>query len=238
MSLTFRPCGRFLTPGDIFFQEGDRRCFSESKHFVQNKAIAQLSASLSQFAFVGTRSVRNVIACEVPGCKTAFNTTGAYELHLQASHWFSCKECRHNFPSNFLLDLHVIESHDNLFNIKREKGEAVLSCLVESCCRKFSHEDDRKQHLLQSHNYPASFRFSIGRKNPYRSMGTDDRSCSIHTLEEGNNPQAQEFTKYKTKTIDSKRKYCNSVRIPNTITFGRGSHKAFQRRDQQSAWKS
>jgi len=237
MPLIFRPLRRFFTPGDVFFQEGNRRCFSESKHFVKNEDIAQLSARLSQFTFIEARSLSSVIACEVKGCKAAFSTTVAYELHLQASHWFSCKECRQTFPSNFLLDIHVIESHDNLFKAKREKGEAVFACLVESCCTKFSHEGDRKQHLLQSHNYPASFRFNIGRKNPWKSVGTDDNSYSIHTMvvEESDNSEAQECTKYKMKATDSKRRDITSVSIPNAISFGRGSSKTFHRRGQQSA---
>ena len=41
----------------------------------------------------------------------------SYEAHYSSFHRNTCLECRRTFPSNFLLDLHILENHDVLFEL-------------------------------------------------------------------------------------------------------------------------
>ena len=243
-SLAFISRGRFVQPGGEFFQEGDTFCYSKAKHFIQDEDIEQLSnlvscVALGKSPINGTDSL---IACEVKGCNEAFDTTNAYDVHFENSHRFSCRECKLNFPSNFLLDVHIDESHDSFFTAKRERGEAHLVCLVESCSTKFKHEKERQQHLVNSHKYPSNFRFSRSRKKNSRdnkakggvadrtlregidSMEIDERSsCCQVEYDDGTRCNGH---------MESEEKLQAGFRprgIPGTINFGRGSSKMFHR---------
>ena len=41
----------------------------------------------------------------------------SYEAHYSSFHRNICLECNRTFPSNFLLDLHILENHDVLFKL-------------------------------------------------------------------------------------------------------------------------
>jgi hypothetical protein len=41
----------------------------------------------------------------------------SYEAHYGSFHRNICLECHRSFPSNFLLDLHILENHDVLFKL-------------------------------------------------------------------------------------------------------------------------
>lgn len=57
----------------------------------------------------------------------AFKTYDEYEVHYNKSHTNRCLECRKNFPSEHLLNVHIEECHDPLVTVKREKGEHTVS---------------------------------------------------------------------------------------------------------------
>lgn len=241
-SLTFRRFKRFITPGDEFFEDGDRLCFSEAKHYIQDEDIDQLSNLVSHVTLSRTKSSGTFISCDVKGCKESFDTTKAYEVHFQNSHRFSCRECRLNFPSNFLLDVHISENHDSFFSAKRERGEALLVCLVESCSSKFKNEEERLQHLVEVHKYPSNFRFNRSRKKQCRGkMGKiNDKAPGAPTVameidESGSYCKAKyidvtdESTKVQNKRNRKEREGMTLQSIPKTINFGRGSSKAFHR---------
>ena len=52
----------------------------------------------------------------------------SYEAHYSSFHRNTCLECHRTFPSNFLLDLHILENHDVLFKLMSNAKYTVNSC--------------------------------------------------------------------------------------------------------------
>ncbi len=113
-----------------------------------------------------------------------FPSYDAYEAHYAKEHLNRCIECRRNFPSPLYLSLHGDEWHDPFVAVKRDKGEHTVggshglhsrilpmfradgfslqyACFVEGCERKCASSDKRRRHLIDKHNFPKSFFFSI-----------------------------------------------------------------------------
>lgn len=70
-----------------------------------------------------------VIKCSLPGhaSNLSFTSYIDYEKHYNNAHTNRCLDCRRNFPSAHILDLHIREHHDALTEIRGEKGEKVVS---------------------------------------------------------------------------------------------------------------
>jgi hypothetical protein len=67
--------------------------------------------------------------CSLPGHREVlvFKTYDEFDSHYNKDHSHRCLECRKNFPSGHLLNLHHEESHDPLLAVKREQGEHTVS---------------------------------------------------------------------------------------------------------------
>lgn len=75
------------------------------------------------------------IHCSLPGhAPVSFTNYGDYEHHYTYAHTNQCFDCRRNFPSPHMLDLHIRELHDALTQIRGEKGEKIVSCDHNSAC--------------------------------------------------------------------------------------------------------
>lgn len=68
-----------------------------------------------------------------------------------------CSICNSRLPNGHLLDLHLEEVHDSFFAAQAARKMKVYRCLVESCHKRFSSPAERKQHLLDVHQFPATF---------------------------------------------------------------------------------
>lgn len=80
------------------------------------------------------------------------------ELRVQDSvAKLSCPVCKLLFLNARLMDLHMEESHNPLFEASQQR----LKCLVDGCDRDFSTQHKRFMHLRDKHNYPADFKFGI-----------------------------------------------------------------------------
>ncbi|KAF4452249.1 hypothetical protein F53441_4843 [Fusarium austroafricanum] len=103
--------------------------------------------------------------CNLPPHKEplAFRSYDEYEVHYNKSHTNRCLECRKNFPSEHLLNVHIEEYHDPLVTVKREQGEHTYSCFVEGCERKCMTHQKRRMHLIDKHMYPKNFFFAVTR---------------------------------------------------------------------------
>ncbi|KAH0494219.1 hypothetical protein TgHK011_000847 [Trichoderma gracile] len=101
--------------------------------------------------------------CSLPPHKEplAFRYYGDYEAHYHKFHTNRCIECRKNFPTNHLLEIHIEECHDPLAKVAREKGEHTYSCFVEGCERKCMTPQKRRLHLIDKHMYPKNFFFAV-----------------------------------------------------------------------------
>lgn len=238
-SLAFRRSARFFKSDDEFFQDGNKFCFSEAKHFIKDEDLEQLSNLIANCK-VG----QLLVPCEVKGCKETFISSEAYELHFQTVHKYNCGVCGRNFPSNFLLDVHITENHDSFFQARRDRGDSVLVCLVESCNTAFKDENDRQRHLVEVHQYPSNFRFNRvkkkhSRKQKIRSESkelTENKSQTMEVEETtfGEKSDYQDTTKDSVLGFDKRSNGSSEISfktrgVPHTINFGRGCSKTFSR---------
>ena len=69
------------------------------------------------------------LTCSLPGHGPGlrFATYEEYESHYHKAHENRCLDCRKNFPSSHMLNLHIREFHDALTELRKEKGENVVS---------------------------------------------------------------------------------------------------------------
>ncbi|KAL7992834.1 hypothetical protein Chor_017090 [Crotalus horridus] len=126
-------------------------------------------------------------SCQIGGCSQVFNTLESYEHHYNMLHRNVCSSCKRSFPSTHLLDVHILEWHDSLFQIMAEK-QNMYQCLVESCPEKFKSSKDRKDHLITVHRYPSDFRFDKSlkaqRKEKMRPLSKESNVPMDMTVED------------------------------------------------------
>ncbi|XP_072197006.1 zinc finger protein 511 isoform X2 [Excalfactoria chinensis] len=169
-----------------------------------------------------------------------FDTLEGYEHHYNVLHRNVCSFCRRSFPSGHLLDIHISEWHDSLFQIMAEK-QNMYKCLVEGCAEKFKSSKDRKDHLVTAHLYPADFRFDRPKKvksgNKHVSCATDDGSMLMDVSVETSEQLQTDHMEVPMESIEvpqpaaspsvlEKRLY--KSRIPSTVCFGQGATRGFK----------
>ncbi|XP_002741505.1 zinc finger protein 511-like [Saccoglossus kowalevskii] len=143
---SYKPIKRRLPPDDLFFEDGDVECFLQAKQYPLDLEDDDTEPSVPEFK------------CHEPRCNDLFTSIQAYEIHYNSKHRYVCNHCKRFFPSNHLLDIHVLEWHDALFQMLAEK-QNMYCCLIESCGERFKTTKDRKSHLVKIHKYPTNFRF-------------------------------------------------------------------------------
>nr|XP_011721814.1 zinc finger protein 511 isoform X1 [Macaca nemestrina] len=191
-------------------------------------------------------------ACQVAGCCQVFDALDDYEHHYHTLHGNVCSFCKRAFPSGHLLDAHILEWHDSLFQILSERqdmvgevyiaAEAIPSgdglrvlppalrctgyqCLVEGCTEKFKTSRDRKDHLVRIHLYPVDFRFDKPKKN--RSPASAEVPGDSGERSEGEAMEiCSEPVAASPAPAGERRTY--SHRIPSTICFGQGAARGFK----------
>lgn len=63
--------------------------------------------------------------CQVAGCCQVFAALEDYQHHYNMLHGNACSLCSRSFPSGHLLDAHILEWHDSLFQILAERQDMV-----------------------------------------------------------------------------------------------------------------
>ncbi|XP_062959275.1 zinc finger protein 511 isoform X3 [Cynocephalus volans] len=129
---------------------------------------------------------------------------------------------RRAFPSGHLLDAHILEWHDSLFQILSERQD-MYQCLVEGCAHKFRTSEDRRDHMVRLHLYPADFRFDKPKKNrgpalPGPGAGEQLDGDAMEVSCEPGTPSA----------APAGGQQACSRRIPSTICFGQGASRGFK----------
>ncbi|EQL31994.1 hypothetical protein RJZ56_004491 [Blastomyces dermatitidis] len=106
---------------------------------------------------------QEVMRCSLPPHREhiSFSTYEDYEVHYAQAHSNRCLECGKNFPTTHFLTLHIEELHDPLIASRMERGEKTFSCFVEGCDRKCSTSQKRRLHLIDKHQFPRFYNFSI-----------------------------------------------------------------------------
>ncbi|KAK4175985.1 hypothetical protein QBC36DRAFT_330287 [Triangularia setosa] len=122
--------------------------------------IAELDPAINT-----TNNTNITMHCSLPPHKEplAFSSYEEYESHYCNEHTNRCLECRKNFPSTHLLNLHISENHDAFTQVKRDKGERTYTCFVETCDKVCMTPQKRQMHLVAKHMYPKNFFFGVTR---------------------------------------------------------------------------
>ena len=102
-------------------------------------------------------------SCQAPGCRETFSQLHECETHYNAVHRHSCSVCRKSLPSPHLLELHLQESHDSFFAVLSERKPSY-QCFLPTCPNISWNPAERHQHAVQTHSFPADFRFDEVKK--------------------------------------------------------------------------
>nr|XP_006630386.1 PREDICTED: zinc finger protein 511 [Lepisosteus oculatus]XP_015201959.1 PREDICTED: zinc finger protein 511 [Lepisosteus oculatus]XP_015201960.1 PREDICTED: zinc finger protein 511 [Lepisosteus oculatus]XP_015201961.1 PREDICTED: zinc finger protein 511 [Lepisosteus oculatus] len=186
--------------------------------------------------------------CHIAGCRELFDTLEGYEHHYNALHRNVCGHCRRSFPSGRLLDIHIPEWHDALFQVLAER-QNMYQCLVEGCDVKLKTSGERKDHLIKKHSYPPDFRFDKPKKSkskaqekPCWQKGASMDVCEAAAvqLREPERAEPMEFspsgntapagrasgTADDSRAEQTKPRY--SYKVPPSVCFGQGSVRGFR----------
>ncbi|XP_011836235.1 PREDICTED: zinc finger protein 511 [Mandrillus leucophaeus] len=207
-------CGEAPGPADgaLLLQDGD----------VQRHLYLQ--DVLMQVADAPEKPRVPAFACQVAGCCQVFDALDDYEHHYHTLHGNVCSFCKRAFPSGHLLDAHILEWHDSLFQILSERQD-MYQCLVEGCTEKFKTSRDRKDHLVRMHLYPVDFRFDKPKKS--RSPTSAEVPGDSEERSEGEAMEiCSEPVAASPAPAGERRTY--SHRIPSTICFGQGAARGFK----------
>ncbi|XP_035255374.1 zinc finger protein 511 isoform X1 [Anguilla anguilla] len=227
---TFTPQQIRLSKDHEMFEDGDIH-----RHlYLQD--VATTSAEVSETPTV------SAFRCHIAGCSQLFDTLEGYEHHYSSLHRHVCSSCRRSFPSDRLLDIHILEWHDSYFQIMAEK-QSMYQCLVEGCDLKFKTSKERKNHLIKIHRYPPDFRFDRSKKSksrtqektPPKSAASDaGMEVSVATdaaARESEPGESMEFcasSEHDGQKKEEQPKPRYSYRVPHTICFGQGSTRGFR----------
>jgi hypothetical protein len=79
----------------------------------------------------GSGETVTAMQCSLPPHKhtLSFGTYEEYEVHYTKAHVNRCLECRKNFPTDHFLNLHILENHDALVSVKKERGDKTVGLL-------------------------------------------------------------------------------------------------------------
>lgn len=181
----------------------------------------------------------NKIECTIISCKQIFNAVQELINHFNAVHKNKCSICRKSFPTSKILDIHILESHDNYFKALSLKKQ-MYKCLVDDCEKVFWRSSDRKNHLIAVHHFPNNFQFNSNRNNKSKSKIV----CKYYNSESGCKfgdkcrylHKKIEKTIEKTSVDDSSMEIddlCDkleSISIPKKISFGRKRISGFSKK--------
>ncbi|XP_052007575.1 zinc finger protein 511 [Xyrauchen texanus] len=225
----FRPQRIRVAVEDEYFEDGDIHRHMYLQDVVTSIADDYQPPTISEFR------------CHIAGCIQLFDTLEGYEHHYNSLHRHVCSNCKRSFPSNRLLDIHILEWHDSLFQVMAEK-QCMYECLVEGCGLKFITSKERKNHLIRTHSYPANFRFDkskkSGRIREKKVPQQKDAHMEVSATSQPENAESMDFSltsePESLKTIETNPVHTTipkpqySYKVPPSICFGQGSVRGFR----------
>ncbi|XP_007533757.1 zinc finger protein 511 isoform X1 [Erinaceus europaeus] len=192
-----------------FFEEGDVQ-----RHLYLQDVLAQVTECPE-------RPRVPEFACQVAGCCRVFDTLGDYEHHYHVLHDNVCSFCKRAFPSGQLLDTHILEWHDALFQLLAQRQD-MYQCLVEGCTEKFRTSGDRREHLVRSHLYPPDFRFDRPRKGRGPATALQSAEAPVEAGEEAEGDAMEVCPE------PSASRRTPGHRVPPAVCFGQGASRGFK----------
>ncbi|XP_078591146.1 zinc finger protein 511-like [Branchiostoma floridae x Branchiostoma japonicum] len=230
LSWSFQPETKKLCTGDASPQD-EVVCNIVVKQMPPEKA-GEIPATIDEFQ------------CQILGCRKYFNSIAAFETHYNAVHRNVCAVCKRSLPSAYLLDIHLLEWHDSLFELMSER-QNMYQCLLEICPDTFRNAHDRRRHMVQVHKYPPSFKFDKPRKkdrNVHDDKAGAKKNPSSHVKSEDTRAEdamdiaapaeaaavmesAPAVSAGTTQSADTTHR---QYRMPRHICFGRGAPRGFE----------
>ncbi|KAK4323850.1 hypothetical protein Pmani_005490 [Petrolisthes manimaculis] len=170
--------------------------------------------------------------CSEMGCRRSFTTLAELVSHQRACHTHACITCHLTLPSHHLLDLHILEEHDTLFHLMAEK-KPMYQCYLETCSEKFMNPTERKNHCIQQHKFPSSYRFDTSqkklgkKKGKHKAMQSKEQSRMEFDEPEWKNDVDKDDTETKLQKdgISSNKPIS---KMPNYFSFGSGVTRGFR----------
>jgi len=154
---------RMKVPNDSFFMDGDAVCGMRTAHYFGSR-VKTAEGGPTPGGGVGEDEEEYLhedyapFQCLAPGCQATFTQLLDSEAHYATKHRHSCSVCNKSLPSNHFLEIHIMENHDSFFQVLSEK-KASYSCFLETCDSKYWNADERREHCIKSHGFPANFKF-------------------------------------------------------------------------------
>jgi len=144
--LKYNPKKRPKSPDDLFFDQGD-----EEYSRVWNTKYYCLENNTEE---VDSDNDSNCIKCNLlPTClNLKFNSIEDYEIHYSLTHKYYCSICNVTLMTEKLLNIHLQELHDSFFEVLSQRKN-MYQCLMQDCEEKFKNAEERKQHLIEKHNF-------------------------------------------------------------------------------------
>lgn len=93
---------------DPFFDEGNSVREGFAKQIIVQTKTKKVNKHKNQHAQYN-------FTCEIFGCGSTFNNLAQYEQHYHAVHRHMCATCKQALASAKLLDIHLMEVHDQFF---------------------------------------------------------------------------------------------------------------------------
>ncbi|XP_050712769.1 zinc finger protein 511-like isoform X2 [Eriocheir sinensis] len=177
------------------------------------------------------------IVCSVGGCKKTFTTVAEHAAHQRSCHQHVCSTCKHSFPTHHLLDLHLLEVHDTLFQLMAEK-KMMYQCLLETCSEKFKNPTERHIHCIELHRFPSNFRYDMSWRKQRKkncknarnlSAEVSSMECEVSLIKDENamlfSSETNEMAGIKSKNENVRK----SPKVPCNLSFGTGVSRGFSR---------
>ena len=197
LSWRFRPLKRRFLPGNVYFEDGDRCCAGFTKQIPTEEPLGVEFELHEQQSTAERRS----IVCGAPGCDCVFGDTPSYESHYDSCHRNVCGVCSRSFPSSRALDRHLEETHDSLFGVLAASSMAY-QCIVSGCTQRFVSPSQRREHLIEIHQYPYDYVFLDKSEDKMEDSG----ACEAMETDSGGRGSRGDVN-----------------RVPDVISFGRGA---------------
>lgn len=137
---------RLMKTDSPLFEEGNIICCLATKHVTYKEDVDDILERKPTFN------------CGIGTCDKSFQSLAEYESHYNSIHRNVCSICRRFYPSSHLLDIHLLEWHDSMFELMAEK-QHMFQCLIPTCSMKLANRKQRKNHMIKVHKYPSNFRF-------------------------------------------------------------------------------
>ncbi|KTG39776.1 hypothetical protein cypCar_00001199 [Cyprinus carpio] len=153
--------------------------------------------------------------CHIAGCRQLFDTLEGYEHHYNSLHRNVCSNCKRSFPSNRLLEMHILEWHDSLFQVMAEKQ--CMNFFIYHNLMQIIRMREKKTQQQKDANMEFSETATIHQESESMDFSLTPEPESVKAVE--TEPM---------HTANLKPRY--SYKVPSSICFGQGSVRGFRGR--------